>query len=56
MAAPAGEYRIYVVAPGFRKFESAFLRVKPGVTEMVNLQLEVASVNGLTPAKKKKKP
>ena len=56
MAVPAGEYRIYVVAAGFRKFESESLMVKPGHTLVVNLQLEVASVNGMTPAKKKKKP
>lgn len=38
---PAGTYRIYVQAHGFRKFESADLKVKPGVTEMVNIHLEV---------------
>jgi uncharacterized membrane protein len=41
---PAGEYRILVQAPGFRYFESAFLRVKPNVTEMINIHLEVAAM------------
>jgi hypothetical protein len=38
---PVGEYRIYVSAHGFRKFESPFLKVKPDVIEMVNIHLEV---------------
>ena len=41
---PAGEYRIFVQAVGFRDFESAFLRVKPKVTEMINIHLVVAAV------------
>ena len=46
---PAGVYRIYVQAAGFRPFESAFLRVKPKVTEMINIHLEVASMNNPIP-------
>lgn len=38
---PVGEYRIYVNASGFRKFESPFLKAKRNITEMVNLHLEV---------------
>jgi hypothetical protein len=38
---PAGTYLIYADANGFRKFESPFLKVKPAITEMVNLHLEV---------------
>ncbi len=56
VAAPAGTYRIYVYAPGFRKFESSSVKVKSGVKERVNLHLEVAAVNGLTPVENEKKP
>jgi len=53
---PAGTYRIYVSAPGFRSFESSFLTVKSGVVEMVNLHLEVAAAQSLVPAENQKKP
>ena len=56
VAAPVAEYRIYVDASGFRKFESAFFKVKSGITEMINLHLEVASINGTTPVEQEKKP
>ena len=38
---PEGEYRIFVQAVGFLPFESALLRVKPNITEMINIYLEV---------------
>ena len=41
---PAGTYRIYVRANGFRKFESGYLKVKPDVTEIVNIHLEVQPI------------
>ena len=41
---PTGTYRIYVRANGFRKFESAFLKVKSDITEMVNIHLEVLPI------------
>lgn len=56
LESPAGEYRIYVYAPGFRRFESPFLKVKSGVKEMVNLHLEVAAINVLIPVESEKKP
>ncbi len=46
---PFGEYRIYVIAPGFRKFESASLKVKSGEKQKVNLHLEVAAASVLIP-------
>ena len=52
---PAGTYRIYVRANGFRKFESAFLKVKSDVTEMVNLHLEVLTIIDTIPVEPKKK-
>jgi hypothetical protein len=52
---PAGTYRIYVRANGFRKFESAFLRVKSDVTEMVNIHLEVQPIIDSIPVESKKK-
>jgi hypothetical protein len=52
---PAGTYRIYVGANGFRKFESAFLKVKSDVTEMVNLHLEVLTIIDTIPVESKKK-
>ena len=52
---PAGEYLIYVSAHGFRKFESAFLRVKSDVTEMVNIHLEVQPIIDSIPVESKKK-
>jgi uncharacterized membrane protein len=53
---PAGTYRIYVRATGFRKFESAFLTVKPDVTEMVNIHLEVQPITHPIPVESKKSP
>jgi hypothetical protein len=38
---PAGLYRIFVNANGFRRLESALLKVKPDVSEIVNIHLEV---------------
>ena len=53
---PFGEYRIYVVAAGFRNFESAYLKIKSGAKQRVNLQLEEARVQGLVPVENEKKP
>jgi hypothetical protein len=53
---PAGVYRIYVRATGFRKFESAFLTVKPDVIEMVNIHLEVQPITQPIPVESKKSP
>ena len=52
---PAGTYRIYVRADGFRKFESPFLRVKSDVTEMVNIHLEVQPIVDSIPVESMKK-
>ena len=52
---PAAKYRIYVRANGFRKFESAYLRVKSDVTEMVNIHLEVQPIIDSIPVESKKK-
>jgi len=52
---PAGRYRIYVRANGFRSFESAFLTVKSDVTEMVNIHLEVQPIIDTIPVESKKK-
>jgi hypothetical protein len=52
---PAGTYRIYVRANGFRKFESAYLRVKSDVTEMVNIHLEVQPITHPIPVESEKK-
>ena len=52
---PAGTYRIYVRANGFRTFESAFLKVKSDVTEMVNIHLEVLTIIDTIPVESKKK-
>jgi hypothetical protein len=38
---PAGEYYFTVEANGFCRFEGGSLKVKPGVTEMINIHLEV---------------
>ena len=46
---PVGDYRIYVQAAGFRPFESAFLKVKPKIIEMINIHLEVAGMNNPIP-------
>lgn len=43
---PHGTYRIYVEAYGFRKFESAFLKVKSNVIELVNIHLDIAPTSG----------
>jgi hypothetical protein len=43
---PPGTYRIYVASPGFRKFESAFLKVKSNVIELVNIHLDIAPASG----------
>ena len=53
---PADTYQIYVKANGFRKFESAFLRVKSNVTEMVNIHLEVQAIIDTIPVAPKKQP
>jgi uncharacterized membrane protein len=53
---PAGEYRVYILAPGFRRFESASLWVKSGVKQKVNLQLEEARMQVLIPVENEKKP
>jgi hypothetical protein len=52
---PAGTYRIYVRANGFRRFESAFLKVKSNVTDMVNIHLEVLTIIDTIPVESKKK-
>ena len=52
---PAGTYRIYVRANGFRKFESAYLKVKSDVTEIVNIHLEVQPFEHPIPVESKKK-
>jgi len=39
---PIGTYHIYVAASGFRKFESASLKVNPNVIELVNIHLDIA--------------
>jgi hypothetical protein len=41
---PAGTYQIYVRAPGFKNFESPFIKVRGKSKEMVNLHLNVAAV------------
>ena len=41
---PAGTYQIYVRAPGFKNFESPFVKVRGKTKEMVNLHLKVAAV------------
>ena len=38
---PAGLYRITIRADGFRKFEFSPFNVKPNVSELVNIHLEV---------------
>lgn len=38
---PAGEYRVEVESPGFRRFELSPFRVKPEVTELVNVHMVV---------------
>jgi hypothetical protein len=38
---PEGEYWVSVQAVGFRPFEGPYLRVKPNVTEMINIHLVV---------------
>jgi hypothetical protein len=53
-AVPTGTYRIYVEAHGFRKFESAFLSVKPKVIEMVNIHLEVQPIINTIPVSPQK--
>ena len=52
---PAGTYRIYVRANGFRPFESALLQAKSDVTEMVNIHLEVQPIRHPIPIEDKKK-
>ena len=52
---PAGRYRIYVRANGFRSFESPFLTVKSDVTEMMNIHLEVQPIIDSIPVESKKK-
>jgi hypothetical protein len=42
---PEGEYRISVQAAGFLPFESALLRVKPNVTVMINIYLDVRATS-----------
>ena len=39
---PAGSYQISVEANGFRRFELSPFKVKPNVTEMINIHMEVA--------------
>jgi hypothetical protein len=54
---PPGSYRIYVKADGFRAFESAFLKVKSNVSELMNIHLEVmAIIDMITIEPQKKKP
>jgi uncharacterized membrane protein len=53
---PFGEYRVYIIAAGFRKFESASFKVKSGAKQRVNLQLEEARAQVLIPAENEKKP
>ena len=52
---PAGSYRIYIKANGFREFESAFLKVKSNVSELVNIHLEVLTIIDSVIIKPKKK-
>jgi len=40
---PAGEYYFTVEANGFCRFEGELLKVKPKITEMVNIHLEVVA-------------
>ena len=42
---PAGSYQIRVEANGFRKFELSPFKVKAGVTEMINIHMEVAVIS-----------
>jgi len=54
---PAGSYRIYVNANGFRRFESAVVKVKPNLSEVVNIHLDVLTIiDTVTIKPKKKKP
>ncbi len=53
---PFGEYRVYVYAPGFRKFESSSLKVKSGEKQKVNFHLEEARAQVLIPVETDKKP
>jgi hypothetical protein len=43
---PTGTYHIYAMASGFRKFESASLKVKSNVIELVNIHLDIAPTSG----------
>lgn len=47
---PAGIYRVRVKANGFRGFVLWPFEVKPGVTETIDVHLEVATSPGLVPA------
>ncbi|HEX6622854.1 MAG TPA: carboxypeptidase-like regulatory domain-containing protein [Pyrinomonadaceae bacterium] len=47
---PAGVYRVRVKANGFRAFVLWPFEVKPGVTETIDVHLEVATSPGLVPA------
>lgn len=51
---PTGTYRIYAVAAGFRKFESASLKVNANIIVLVNIHLDIApsgSPNKIEPEK-----
>jgi hypothetical protein len=50
---PAGTYQIYVRANGFRRFESAFFKVRPEVTEMIDINLEVGAIIDTIPVRSK---
>ena len=47
---PVGVYRVRVKANGFREFVLSSFEVKSGVTEKIDVHLEVATSHGLVPA------
>jgi uncharacterized membrane protein len=47
---PPGNYQITVKANGFQQFTSPAIRVAPGKSQILNVQLVVESPRGLVPA------
>ena len=47
---PAGSYEVIVEANGFGRFVYSSLKVQPNEIELINIHLEVAAPQGLTPA------
>jgi len=45
VAIPAGVYQIKAEAHGFRRFELSPLKVKPNVSEMINIHMEVMVIS-----------